>query len=255
MPDNTTNMSLKKAVDADEVEAYLDTHLAGSLDTLDAHRHRGGSSGLLVDTLSATQAAGDLFYATGANALTRLAIGTASQYLQVTGGVPAWATLATVTRAGGNTTEATTTSTSVVDLVTVSGLNITATTPFIVVANVRKSAGAAAAAAFGLKLNATTVIDGDIASGSGVLPFTTADAAQSGLVIFFVGSRVATYLRSAFGIGMSNASVSGNVQGGGAATADMPTVAITDVIIRADSGSASVTVGVDEVHVYALPTS
>lgn len=36
--------------------------------------------------------AGDLVYATGAQALARLAIGTAGQYLTVTGGVPAWGT-------------------------------------------------------------------------------------------------------------------------------------------------------------------
>src|SRR5581483_7800025 len=36
MPNSTTNLGLKKAVDADNAEVYLVTDLAGSLDTVDA---------------------------------------------------------------------------------------------------------------------------------------------------------------------------------------------------------------------------
>jgi len=86
----TTNMSLSKAQDADNAETYLVTNLGASLDTIDAHRHRGGTSGLLVDTLSASQASGDLFYATGANALSRLAIGSANSVLTSSGSAPQW---------------------------------------------------------------------------------------------------------------------------------------------------------------------
>lgn len=106
MTNLTTNMALKKATATDNAETYLETDLGGSLDTVDAHRHRGGSSGLLVDTLSASQAAGDLFYATGANAIARLAAGTGSQVLIGGASAPSWGSMPAAAIAGGTLTAA-----------------------------------------------------------------------------------------------------------------------------------------------------
>jgi hypothetical protein len=55
----------------------------------------------LRDNMNATEAgvvtaAGDLVYATGAGAVTRLAIGSNGQYLGVSGGVPAWVAAPTI---------------------------------------------------------------------------------------------------------------------------------------------------------------
>ena len=49
---------------------------------------------LLASEAATLTTAGDLAYATGANALTRLARGTTAQHLKVASGVPVWATVA-----------------------------------------------------------------------------------------------------------------------------------------------------------------
>ena len=65
---------------------------------------------------------GDLVYATGASALTRLAIGSTSQVLIVTGGVPAWGAGSVVTLLKANSGTSTTTAAHNVDTVAISGL-------------------------------------------------------------------------------------------------------------------------------------
>lgn len=145
---------------------------------------------------------------------------------------------------GAGTTEASTTSPTQVDLITISGLNIAAATPFIVVCSYRKTAGAAATALIGLKLNATTVMSGNTATSS-------TNQAESGALFLYVGPRVTNYLRGA--VGMMDA--------GGAAwrtaawDADAPVAAITAVVIRGSTTDAAITLGVDEVFVYTLATS
>lgn len=87
----TPNMGLTKAVDADNARTYLETDLGASLDTLDAHDHATNAHGLPVQRLHASQTAGDLFYASGASALSRLAAGAAGSVLQQGGGsAPGW---------------------------------------------------------------------------------------------------------------------------------------------------------------------
>ena len=152
-------------------------------------------------------------------------------------------------RAGGNTTEGSTTSTTAVDIVTVSGLSITAATPFIVTGLWRKTSGAAATADVGLKLNTTTVFataTWNTASG--------ANQAENGAFRYVVGPRIANYLRGGMVASTNGIAAANNMDDRGF-TADAPTATITDVIIVGLVSSALITLAIDEVHVYTLPTS
>ena len=162
-----------------------------------------------------------------------------------------------VTREGGSTTEATTTSTSAVDLLTASTLTIAATEPFIFVANTRKSGGGIAVC--NLKLNATVVAEavGSDAGGTQALShFSTTNAALSGSFFASIGPRVTSYLRSgASTYRTSDTTAHTEKSHRWMQTADMPTVEITDVIIRGIGDVNAPTVGCDELHVYSLAAS
>ena len=157
-------------------------------------------------------------------------------------------------RAGGNTTEATTTSTTEVDLMTVSSLNISTVTPIFYILNVRKTAGAAAVAALGLKLN-TTIVGTANTSVARVGLTTSVDEAAAGNAWGQLGARVTNYFQTGTGdcvyykIGSTN-----NFSGcRPMMDAAAPNATITDFIIRAINGSSSITNGVDELHVYSYP--
>jgi hypothetical protein len=158
---------------------------------------------------------------------------------------------AAVTREGGNTTEATTTSTSDTDLLTASSLTIATAVPFEFVFGHRKTSGAGDDCAWGLKLNSTTV--GISHTGTNSLGVTSTDnEAQSGGHKVGIGARATNYLRNAWGnYFTAGTSVAGNSLRPTRA-ADMPTAEITDVVIRALTDSASNTAGADELHVYSL---
>ncbi len=145
---------------------------------------------------------------------------------------------------GSNLVEVTTTSATPVDLLSVTGLNIPAATPIMVIAVIRKSAGAAANANIGLKLNTTLFFQ------EGNFTLST-DAVGSGLLQAWIGGRVANYLRPGHMV------VSGTGIGPllFRADNDVPTVAITDVVVTGFVSTASISVGVDELRVYALPTT
>lgn len=157
---------------------------------------------------------------------------------------PPAAVAAGLVLAGADTTERTTVSTSAVDLCTISGLNIAADVPFEIWVPFRKTTGAAANVYLGLKLNATTVEVPRSVSAS-------TNAAVSGLMKIHVGPREASYLRDA--IMQSAASDFDFRTGICASDADMPTAAITSVIIRGQTSNASVTLAVKNVRVYTLP--
>ena len=152
-----------------------------------------------------------------------------------------------LTRVGGNTTEGTTTAGLMTDVVTVTGLSIGVATPFVVVASLRKEAGAAANSGVALKLNAT-VIKGSTSWAGGT------NEAQSGMAIWLIGARATNHLRP----GILLTSVSGATDRSGAVTtaydANDPNTTITDVIVQMNSPGAQ-TVGCDEVQVYTLATS
>lgn len=148
-----------------------------------------------------------------------------------------------VARAGGNTTEATTTSTGAVDLRSITGLSIAVGTPVKVVFVFRKTAQAFTPQ-LGLKLNATQVLS----NNAGM--FTAGAAAENGYaeIDFIYG--VASYLR-----GGTSEWRNPDASTFRAFTTDMPTATLTDIVITGLSGDASQTLAVDEVHVYTYPVS
>lgn len=156
---------------------------------------------------------------------------------------------------GSQTTEATTTSTSAVDLLTVAIASTPATVPLMIAGSYRKTGGAADDAHLGLKLNTTVVSEAEPGSGRGLAHSGGGDNAESGSFVAYLGPRVTNYLRGATGTHSSRGSTAlTNDTSGPAFTADMPTAAITSVIIRGITDNASNTLGVTEVFVYALGT-
>ena len=158
---------------------------------------------------------------------------------------------------GGSTTEQTTATGSSVDLVTISSLSIVVGRPVAVHFNFRKGAGAAAAAGFGLKVNATTVYDG--ASGGTYVAVTSAtNRAEDGNCSILILPRSTSYLAgvvsarhecypSTGGAPATSSAVTPTTQ-----TALIPNATITSLIIRANSGSSSITAAVKDVHVFVL---
>ena len=166
-------------------------------------------------------------------------------------GMPTIGAAPGVTYAGGNTTEATTTSTTAVDLLTVTGLSILAATPFLFVGGGRKTSGAADFAGLGFKINTTV-----IALPRDTWSTTATNEAQNGSYFQFITPRVTNYLLGGAGFygvtGATDSNAGTTFLGAGA---NMPSVTITDVVIRALVVNALITIGADELHIYTLATS
>jgi hypothetical protein len=198
-------------------------------------------------------AKGDLLVATAANVGAALNVGANNTVLTADSGEATglkWGVV-NFTLEGSNNTEVTTTSTSEVDLVTVSSLTIQVTEVFMILAGWRRTTGASCDASFGLKINSTTVIattDNPLGHSGSV------NEAMSGTLFWIVPSRVTNYFGVGMGLSVGN-SGSAPLKGHGFQSADVPNAEITSITITAKSGSSSVTLGVDEVRVYVLPSS
>ncbi len=158
---------------------------------------------------------------------------------------PAAAAAGAITRAGGNTTEATTTSTADVNLLTVSSLSIGANIPIWVPCELRKTSGAADISQVGFTVNATVVIADD--------NWTSAtNQAEAGFVETFLYSAQTNYARAGY-----------QKMGGQALnpvlfrfySADIPIATITSLIVTARSANSLITTGADEMHVYTYAVS
>ena len=147
---------------------------------------------------------------------------------------------------GSNTTEATTTSTSTTDLLSVSSLSIAVGAYLESVAVIRKSTGAASGVGVGLKLNATVVRNNFTCSDS-------SDEVQEGLFNTKGIYGVASYLRSMVVEGRAQSTANGLVRE--ANSADSPTATLTDVVLRGHTNNSSITMGADEMHVYTSAVS
>ena len=172
-------------------------------------------------------------------------------------GMPAEPAAGAVAREGGQTTEGTSTSTSPVDLLTVGSLSIAAASPMLLMMNFRKTTGATASIGFGLKLNSTVISEANQASTR--FGATSADsAAYDGFCHALIGGRVTNYPSPVNGLSSSasNPARTGASRGTSpATTAVMPIATITDIVVRSDSSSASVTHAADEFHIYSYATS
>ena len=250
------------AVDQQRVPVLAKTG-AYTLTVADRGRLIDATSGTWSLTLPTAASAGDGFWfavKAGSGAITidpngaelingaaTLELATGNEAIVVCSGT-AWRTISRyatgLALAGSNTTEQTTTATTVVSIVTMAVTSIAAGTPILIVINWRKSAGAAAAVSIGLTLNTDEVNSGQTAS-------TSTNQAESGTAVFVLGAREASYLRAMSGLGVTAAGALNTWR----ALADTPTAAITTVIIRGYTDSASVTLAIKDVRVYTLPTS
>ena len=220
----------------------------------------GGSDAIKLDNLSAPDDNTDLDFSTSAHGLVPKGINV-GDFLKDDG---SWASPAggsgAVTRDGGQTTEATTTSTIAVDLLSATSLTVAALSPFILVYDARKTSGAAARTACALKVNATVV--GEAANlADGGWQAGASDQAENGMCWVHSGARLTNYDGGMHGMFKVNLSADGTHLNthtnfdGLFDTADMLTVQITSLIIRGITLSASQTLGVDEMHVYEYGTS
>jgi len=221
-----------------------------------AAHNSAGADALKMDDLAAPDDNTDLNFSTTAHGLVPKGTNTGN-FLKDDGTWAAPSSSGAVTREGGNTTEATTTSTSQVDLLTAATLTIAATEAFILVGVARKTTGAAAKVALGFKINTTVLRAAETGGNINLYGTGAGDLLESGGFFIVHPSRVTNYLRTTFGSTRSYGN--NNSQSGGASAtgedADAPTVEITDVILRGISDNASVTLGADELHVYSLAAS
>ena len=171
-------------------------------------------------------------------------------------GMPTIGAAGAITRAGGNTTEATTTSTSAVDVLTVASLSIATTSPITCLVAMRKTTGDAAAACLGLKLNTTVTGEATLGGPVEVLQFDTENTARGGSVHFWLGPRITDYnlVNSGSGFAPGTGSVV-SVGTNPTITAAQPIATVTDVVIRGIVQSALITQGIDELQVETHATS
>ena len=161
-----------------------------------------------------------------------------------------------VTREGGQLSEASTTSTTAVDLLSATSLTLAGAEPALLLVNGRKTTGASSIANIGLKLNSTVVFEASNGSSSGICFMSAANEVQNVSASITMNPRITNYTvgRIAGAMGVFNAA--NGAQGtqvlpAGGADAAFPTAEITSIILRGETVSASQTVSSDDFHVYA----
>jgi hypothetical protein len=158
----------------------------------------------------------------------------------------------TLSFVGSDTSAATTTNTSSdQDLGVVDSISIAATTPFYIFASMTVTKDNNGGGYLGLKLNSTQVIDGH---GESKMSNHGSDVDTSGAICIYVPVRQTNYLRAVGGFMHTGDSTANGFSGiyeytGGA---DMPTVTITSVTLTGMASTSGITVGIDEMFVYAV---
>jgi len=153
--------------------------------------------------------------------------------------------------AGSNTQEATMTSSTAADMVTVTGLSIPATAPVMIVTSFRKSANAFQPV-IGLKVNSTTVVEASAGgTAAGIGAFASTNEAQDGISVITLGPRRTNYDHGLAGYYATSGATGSSIltRPAGFLTAAIPIATITDIIIRGDSDGTN-TLGVHGVYVY-----
>lgn len=167
---------------------------------------------------------------------------------------------------GFSSTATSTTSTSAVDLVTISKLGFTDSIPVTrglrIGFNFRKTATNAQAVGFGLKVNSTVVIEAAVAAGN--IRTSATNQAENGYAEIVIAPRSSanhlfgiTHTWAAFAGGsaptasaLTDAAAAGAV--GPLVTAAMPNAAITSLAIRAINGTSNNNAEVTAVFVYVI---
>jgi len=207
-----------------------------------ADHNSGGADPLRLDDLNAPEDNTDLDFSTSLHGLVPKGTNT-GDFLKDDG---AWTTLPIngLVRVGGNTTEASTTSTSTVSILTASGLTIAVGSQLDIRAAVRKVTGASTTAYVGLKLN-TTQARADVAwssvGNSNIAGRFHIDTMPYGVTAYKSGHLTLG--------GDDNGTIHSSMSGG------VPTVELTDVIITGHVDSASISMYADELHVWSRTLS
>ncbi len=155
-----------------------------------------------------------------------------------------------LTYEGGTTSEATTTSTTGVDLIAASGLTCESVDPIFFTGSCRQHSNRAIGG-IGLKVNTTVVGEASVTRTVLARSQGSGDA-KHGHFSAFIGPRVSGYHRNASG--SSRFSSGGGPESGDNvflnSSASFPGGQITDLVIRAILSYSSGTAGADELHVY-----
>jgi len=156
-----------------------------------------------------------------------------------------------VSRAGGQTSVSSTTSTSLVDLISIGSLTVAANDPIKFVLTTAKSSGASSACAFGLKLNTTVVILAAPA-GDSLIGHSATDQPEMGYGVYEVAPRINNYQMMAgyyYVATTSLPSVSKAVGPVGDMNAFPPVAVITDIKITAiTTSSVTASCGLFEIY-------
>lgn len=150
-----------------------------------------------------------------------------------------------------SSTPTTTTSTSAVDLVTLSGLSIANTSFIRIVYQFRKTATAAQAVAFGLKTNLGVHAQAQVSAG---LPQSSANtAAEMGIAVIEIPPRITNYTNTPLSGFYSCASNAGGTSASGAVTfgtQNWTTGTVTSIILQAINGTSNNNAEIAWVKVY-----
>ena len=149
-----------------------------------------------------------------------------------------------LTFAGSSVSEATTTSTTDVSLVTIGSLSIAATSPILAFWNFRGSVGVYLVY-LGIKLNTTELLNTSQVS-------STLDAIQNGYFEVLIGPAATNY-QSSYMPQFVNAWYDAKLLKG--IGAQRPLTAVTDFIILGRTSDAAITLGVCQVYIYTYATS
>jgi hypothetical protein len=159
-----------------------------------------------------------------------------------------------VTRIGGQTSVSSTTSTSVVDLISIGSLTVAANDPIKIVLTTGKSTGAASACAFGLKLN-TTVCVLAVAGGTSLIGHDSNNEMQMGYGVYEIAPRIGNYqMLVGYQFVSSGTTVTRSKSVGpvGNLNAFPPVATITDIVITAIStSSVTASCGLLEIYNFA----
>ena len=214
----------------------------------------GGADAIKLDDLTAPDDNTDLNFSTTKHGLTPKGTNV-GDFLKDDG---TWATPAgggsgAVTREGGDTTEATTTSPSLVGLLDATSLTMAAAEYIRVEFIARKTTGAAAQANFSFDLNATAIF---VATRLTSMSNDQIEMAHEKLEI---PARVTSYLRAGTFARYTSQTTAGvnaaegfNINGH---ANDYPTVEITNITILGSVGNAAITMGADEEQIYSWTAS
>lgn len=203
---------------------------------------------------------GGVSYTCTANDVLEFISEESGNWRQVVGPVAQLAAQQHITRVGYSTAEQTTTSTSAVDLLTISGLSIPVTNGFIVEGVVRKTSGAANRGNLGLKVNSTVVVDANSTGDHDLWNCSNVNQAESGFFRLEVGPRSTNYL---WGIATGRQHYQALSAGATPVVDDIwathdaafPNATITSITIRGNVNNALVTLGLKEVAIFEVKYS